>query len=180
MSTRARRCTRRSRNADNLRPRKERQGPWATAQELEDGIREVIAENSGWGVLKVRAALRRPDRKVIASRKRVWAMMRRLGLVFAAPWERQEGPERRGHVTVPDSNRRWASDLTTVWTDREGIVGVTVVIDCGDRTLLDIEVAKSQESAAVLRPIVRALRAEFGTPGRVPDALELRTDHGSV
>ncbi len=94
--------------------------------------------------------------------------------------ERQEGPVRRGHVTVPDSNRRWASDLTTVWTDQEGIVGVTVVIDCGDRTMLDIEVAKSQESSAVLRPILRALRTEFGTPGRVPDALELRTDHGSV
>jgi len=163
-----------------LRPRKERRGPWATATELEAGIRAVTDEHPGWGVLKVWAALRRPDRNILASRKRVWAMMKRLGLVFAAPWERQEGPVRRGHVTVPDSNRRWASDLTTVWTNQEGIVGVTVVIDCGDRTMLDIEVAKSQESTAVLRPIVRALRAEFGTPGRVPDALELRTDHGSV
>jgi transposase InsO family protein len=66
-----------------------------------------------------------------------------------------------------------------VWTDRDGIVAVTVLVDCGDRTMLDIEVSKSQESVAVLSPIRRALRSEFGTPARVPDQLELRTDHGT-
>jgi len=36
-----------------LRPRKERRGPWATATELEAGIRAVTDEHPGWGVLKV-------------------------------------------------------------------------------------------------------------------------------
>jgi putative transposase len=160
-----------------LRPRAERRGPWATAEELEAGIRRVVAANPGWGVRKVWASLRREG--LVASRKRVWAMMRRLGLVFAPCWEHEEGRVRRGHVTVPDSNRRWASDLTTVWTRQEGVVGVTIVVDCGDRSLLDVEVSKSQESVAVLRPLQRALRAEFGVPAYVPHDLELRTDHGT-
>ena len=46
--------------------------------------------------------------------------------------ERREEAD-RGHVTVADSNRRWATDLTTVWTRQDGVVALVPVIDCGDR-----------------------------------------------
>jgi len=42
----------------------------------------------------------------------VWALMRAWGLTLPPVAER-EGPALRGQVVVPDSNRRWASDLTT-------------------------------------------------------------------
>lgn|GEM_PF-4937630 len=41
-------------------------------------------------------------------------------------------------------NRRWSTDMTTVWTRREGWVAVTPVIDNGCRSLFAIGVAKSQ------------------------------------
>ena len=83
-----------------------------------------------------------------------------------------------GQVAVPESNRRWATDLTTTWTAREGTVALVPVIDCGDRVVFEIEVTKSQESPAVLAPVERALEEAFGSPTVVPEGLELRSDHG--
>jgi transposase len=80
-------------------PRPEREGPWATAAELEAKVRECAESHPAWGVRKVHAHLRR--QKVVASRKRVWAVMKRLGLVLPAPEHREEGA-RLGTVTVPE------------------------------------------------------------------------------
>jgi putative transposase len=140
-------------------------------------IRAVVAEHVAWGVRKVWAFLRHV-KKVVVSRRRVWQVMKAHGLVLPP-----SGPERReevlrGTVAVPDSNRRWATDLTTQWTARDGVVAIVPMIDCGDRVVLALEVTKSQEAPAVLRPVDQALEAAFGDPSRVPDGLELRTDHG--
>ena len=156
-------------------PRASRPGPWSTAVELEAGIRRVVAANPAWGVRKVWATLRREG--LVAGRNRVWAMMQKLGLVLP-PMREREGPAIRGQVAVESSNRRWASDLTTVWTRRDGVVAIVPVVDCGDRVALEIGVGKSQESPAVLAPTERALWNEFGRPSAVPDGLEYRTDHG--
>ncbi len=140
-------------------------------------IRAVIRRSPAWGVRKVWAYLRHV-REWIVSRRRVWKLMKANALVL--PWS---GPERReatprGHVAVPESNRRWATDLTTQWTRRDGVVAIALLIDCGDRVALAIGISKSQEAPAILGPVERALREEFGSPARVPDGLELRSDHG--
>ncbi len=158
------------------RPRRERAGPWASNAELEEGVRRVVAEHPAWGVRKVWARLRREG--VIASRNRVWTAMRRLGLVLPPVRERQ-GASARGQVAVTQSNRRWATDLTNVWTARDGWVTVVPVIDCGDRYALACEVMKSREAPMVLAPVGRSLVREFGEAENVPWGLELRTDHGS-
>jgi len=158
------------------RPRRERRGPWATAAELEAGIRGVVATHPGWGSRKVWARLKREG--VVASKNRVWAMMRALGLVLP-PVKEREPTARRGQVVVADSNRRWASDLTTAWTSRDGWAAIVPVIDCGDRYGLACDVMKSQEAPMVLSPVARSLTVTFGSPTNVPWDLELRTDHGS-
>jgi putative transposase len=155
--------------------RPERKGAWATAAELETAVRECAEKHASWGVRKIHASLRRGG--TVASRKRVWGVMNRLGLVLPAPEHREEGA-RRGSVAVPESNRRWATDLTTVWTQKDGVVAVVPVIDCGDRVVLACDVTRSQETAAVLAPLLRALREQFGVSDRVPPGLELRSDHG--
>jgi transposase InsO family protein len=147
----------------------------ATVAELEPKIRALVAQHPAWGVRKVWACLRRDGLHV--SHKRVWALMRSWGLVLPPPAERDPSAP-RGQVVVPTSNRRWSTDLTTVWTRRNGLAAVVPAIDCGDRCCLDIEVTKSQESPSVLAPVERAVEVEFGKPERVPDGLELRTDHG--
>ena len=162
-------------NNAGTEPRRERQGPWASAAELEEGIRRVVATHPGWGSRKVWARLKRE--KVVASKNRVWAMMRALGLVLA-PVKEREPTVQRGQVVVADSNRRWASDLTTAWTSRDGWAAIVPVIDCGDRYGLACDVMKSQEAPMVLSPVARSLTLEFGSPTNAPWDLELRTDHG--
>jgi putative transposase len=142
---------------------------------LEPRIRVIVDEHKAWGVRKVWATLRREGLRV--SMKRVWALMHSWSLTLPPAAER-EGPAIRGHVVVPESNRRWATDLTTTWTRRDGVVAIVPVIDCGDRFALDCAVTKSQDSDRVLDPIRRALGDVFGAPAHVSDGLELRTDHG--
>lgn len=138
-------------------------------------IREVLARDAcaAWGVRKVWATLRREGLKV--SRKRVHAIMRAHGLVLAR--DREPGEPTRGHVTVPEPNRRLATDLTTVWTRRDGVVALVPTIDCGDRTGV-IEVTVDQHGPAVLASVEQKLVDAFGEPANVPEGVELRTDHG--
>jgi len=135
-----------------------------SAGELETAIRRVVEQHRAWVVRKVWATLRRQD--LCVSRKRVWAMMRALGLVLPAG-ERRETP-RFCHVATDQSNRRWATDLTTVWTRDDGLVAIVPVLDCGDRSVLDCEVTKSQESAAVLAPLARAVERDSETRRQCP------------
>lgn len=156
-------------------PRPERQGRWASAAELEPAIRELTAKHPSWGVRKIWASLRR--RGLVVSRRRTWALMHHWGLTLAPIAERREEAA-RGHVTVEESNRRWASDLTTVWTRQDGVVALAPVVDCGDRFALACAVTRSQEAPEILAPLTESLTREFDRPEEVPDGLELRTDHG--
>ena len=150
--------------------------PYASADELLTAIREVLAEEGAqaWGVRKVWAMIRRRGLRV--SRKRVWALMNAHGLVLAK--EREAGDVTRGHVAVPEPNRRLATDLTTTWTKRDGTIGITLTVDCGCRSTLGFSVAKDQEAPTVLAATEKALETAFGASDNVPDGVELRTDHG--
>ncbi len=138
------------------------------------GIRRVVDANAAWGVRKVWATLRNEGLKV--SRKRIWALMHAHGLVLAR--DSEPGEPRRGHVAVPEPNRRIATDLTTTWTRRDGVVAIVPTVDCGCRSALALEVTKDQHGPAVLASTEAALVAAFGSPQHVPEGVELRTDHG--
>lgn len=156
-------------------PSKPMRAEWTSAEHIEARARAIVAEHPAWGTRKVWAVLRREG--VRAGRKRVAAIMGAAGLLLD-PITMRESHARGGHVMVPQSNRRWATDLTTVWTRRDGLVAVVPLIDCGDRFLLQLVAMKSQESVAVIGPLEAELRAAFGEAARVPHGLELLTDHG--
>jgi len=136
-------------------------------------IRAVIAREPAWGVRKCWATLRRDGLKV--SKKRVWAIMHANGLVLVRDHEPGETP--RGHVVVPEPNRRLATDFTTCWTRKDGTVAIVPTIDCGCRTV-ELVVTKDQHGPAILESVRKKLVAAFGSPENVPAGVELRTDHG--
>ena len=147
---------------------------YVTAEAALTAIQGVVDAHPAWGVRKVWATLRRNGTRV--GRRRVWALMRAHGLVITAT---PRAPEpRRGHVVVPEPNRRLATDLTTVWTRKDGLVAVMITVDCGCRSVLDVTVSKSQASGPVLASVDRALELAFGSPEHVPEGVEIRSDHG--
>jgi putative transposase len=143
---------------------------------LLEQIQPLVQEHPAWGHRKVWAMLRRQGTRV--SRRRIWAIMHQHGLTFIARARRAE--PRRGTVAVEEPNRRWCSDMTTVWTRKDGWVAVTPVVDCGCRSALQIGISKAQDAPAILAPLGTALEDVFQDPSAVPEELELRTDHGSV
>jgi len=150
----------------------------AAVDDIKDAIKDIVKDHPAWGVRKVWATLRRPPYKHKIGQRRVWALMKSMGLCL--PAERPERPsERRGRVAVEFPNRRIATDLTTVHTKEDGVVAVVPVIDCGCRSGLALVVTKAQTAPAVLGPVREALVAAFGSPEGVPDGVELLTDHGT-
>jgi putative transposase len=142
---------------------------------LETRVRALVDEFPAFGVRRIHAMLRRES--LLVGCRRVWKMMRRLGLTLPAVSEREADP-RFGHVAVPEPNRRIGTDLTTVVTRKDGLVAIVPVIDNGCRSALALTATKRQDSVAVLAPVRQALVRAFGEMGRVPDGVELRTDHG--
>lgn len=149
-----------------------------SGDELRDAIRSVVDAHPAWGVRKVWATLRRAPHGLLVSRRCVWELMNEMGLCLDAE-RRERQAAARGHVVVEEPNRRFATDLTTVWTKEDGLVAVPLVVDCGCRSVLEVGVTKSQESAAVLAPVRAALVGAFGSPANVPEGVELLSDHGS-
>ena len=148
---------------------------FVSAEVVLAAIRAVIEREPAWGVRKVWATLRRDGLRV--GRKRVWALMHAHGLVLNR--DSEPGELLRGHVAVPEPNRRLATDLTTTWTRRDGWVAIVPTIDCGCRSLLGLTVTKDQHGPQVLASADEALEAAFGDPGDLPDGVELLTDHGA-
>ncbi|MEW6754820.1 MAG: IS3 family transposase [Candidatus Latescibacterota bacterium] len=145
---------------------------WASAEQLEAPIRQCVQEHPGWGVRKVWATLRRQGLR--ASHKRVRALMHQWGLVLPPPALR-DAQAARGHVSVPESNSRWGTDLTTTWTRQDGWVAIAPVVECGDRSCLALQGSRAQDTQVVLAPVVQALTAAYGTPAGVPPGLVLWT-----
>ena len=150
---------------------------WASAASVLAAILVIVESHAAWGVRKVWATLRRAPYSLLVSRKRVYALMKAHGLTLA-PDAPRVVEQRRGQVAVEEPNRLWATDLTTVFTQQNGTVAVVPVIDCGCRSVLALEVTKSQEAPAVLAAVRHALAEEFGDARGVPHGLDLRTDHG--
>lgn len=140
--------------------------PSVSAAELGSSIRRIVADHPAWGVRKVWATLRREEYGIRVGQRRVWATMKALGLVLT-PDRSPRQSSTYGHVVTEGVNRRWATDLTTVWTAHDGLVAVVPVVDCGCRSVLALAVTKAQDAPAVLAPVREALEAQFGS-GRDP------------
>lgn len=145
-----------------------------------NAIREIIAFEPAWGVRKVWATLRREPSEggsgLRVSRRRVHAIMKANGLVLAR--DSEPGEPCRGHVAVPEPNRRIAGDFTTAWTRRDGVVAIVPTIDCGCRSILSLTVTKDQHGPQILASAENAFIAAFGSPENVPEGVDFRTDHG--
>jgi transposase InsO family protein len=143
------------------RPRRPR---GVSLRELRSLIAVVIVAQPDWGHRKVWATLRRNG--TFVSRRRVAEVMRANG-DMQVPRERRGPPRRAGKVVVPEPNRRFATDLTTVWARLDGVVAVALTVAGGCRNVLEVTATRSQAAPSVLASVERALEAAFGDAQRV-------------
>ena len=83
---------------------------YASSEQVPATIREMLAREPAW------AAACRAD--LMVSHQRAWALMKANGLFFVC--ERDPAEVTRRHVVAPEPTRRWATNLTTVYTKRGG------------------------------------------------------------
>jgi putative transposase len=74
----------------------------------------------------------------------------------------------------------WATDLCRVWAGRDGWQTFGLVIGCHTRELLGWQLSRSGRATTAMSALEQALIARFGTLGRVPAPLMLRSDNGLV
>ena len=80
----------------------------SSVAQVEPRIRDLAQSHPAWGVRKIWACLRREG--LVISHRRLWTLMKVWGLTLEPAVCREPGAV-RGHVTVPDSNRRWATPI---------------------------------------------------------------------
>jgi putative transposase len=74
-------------------------------------------------------------------------------------------------------NERWATDLCRVWSGRDDWATLAFVIACRSRELLGWHVSRSCRSKTAESALEQTLVVRFGTLGRVPTSLLLRSDN---
>jgi putative transposase len=77
-------------------------------------------------------------------------------------------------------NKRWATDMCRVWSGRDNWTTPALVIDCHTRKLLGWHLLRSGRSKTAEAALEQAPIARFGTLGRVPQPLLLRSENGLV
>jgi putative transposase len=97
--------------------------------------------------------------------------------------KRQKGfrPRVKGSASMTSfPNQRWATDMTRVWSGRDGWCTLALVIDCCTRELLGWRLSKTGESQTAEAALEEALIYRFGRLGYVEQPLLLRSDNGLV
>ena len=154
--------------------------------EVETAIEWILAGRpASYGYRRIHALLIRDG--VRANPKTVWRILQRKGWLSSTRNRLQRERRRHeGQVSVPEPNRRWASDITGIkaWNGEKG--RLAVIIDCADRMVLAWRFARRMPSftlrstqAEELQEMVReAIFRRFGSEKQKAQNIEFLSDNG--
>lgn len=160
-------------------------GGWKSDGELVAAIRGVVEESEeslgfhGEGYRKVWARLRM--RGIRTSKRRVLRLMRENNLLAPMRRGRERGPRvHDGKVVTERPDEMWGMDATAVWTRREGLVTVFVVVDHFASELLSARASKKATRFEAMSALRDAVHHSFGRVEHgAAKGVKLRHDHGS-
>ena len=114
-----------------------------------------------------------------ANWKTVWRILQRRGWLSSTRQRtRRPGRLHEGRVSVPEPNRRWASDITSIktWNGEKG--RLAVIVDCADRSVVAWRWARRMPSQALQEMVREAVFRRFGTDRAQARGLEFLSDNG--
>ncbi|MGH8003946.1 MAG: DDE-type integrase/transposase/recombinase, partial [Limisphaerales bacterium] len=139
--------------------------------------RTLTGRPATYGYRRIHALLIREG--IRTNPKTVWRMLRRRGWLSSTR-SRLASARRRhdGHVSVPESNRRWASDITGIvtWNKQKG--RLAVIIDCADRMVLAWRFARRMLSEDLQEMVREAVFQRFGAEKEKAQNIEFLSDNG--
>ena len=146
--------------------------------ELVAAIRQILTTRPAtYGYRRVHALLRRQGWR--CTPRTVYRLLRRHGWLSSAR-RRLLRPGRRheGQVAVPESNRRWASDITglTTWDGQKR--RLAVILDCADRSVLAWRLGRRITAEDLAELVREALWQRFGADLERARGLEFLSDNG--
>ena len=150
------------------------------AQQVLEKTRELVRTYPTWGYRRIWAWLRFREQLPV-NKKRIERLMRAQG------WQvrkRIETPRPRVTSSVSACerlNERWAVDMTSSWSEDDGWIGITTVIDCCSREVVGLRVSKNGRAVEATSALEDACLACFGLV--YPKGEErpvLRSDNGKV
>lgn len=146
--------------------------------DVEAAIQQVLVERPAtYGYRRIRGMLAR--RGIHANWKTVWRILRRRGWLSSTRQRaRRPGRLHEGQVSVLESNRRWASDITSIkaWNGEKG--RLAVIVDCADRSVLAWRWASRMPSQALQEMVREAVFRRFGPDRAQARGLEFLSDNG--
>jgi len=150
-------------------------------EELTQRIQAVLLGSSfhGEGYRKVWAKLR--FKGIRTSKRRVLRLMREKKLLAVHRVGRPHGPRAHdGKIISEHVDDLWGTDMTSIWTDKEGQAAIFIAVDHCSAECVGIHAAKSATRFEALEPIRQGVRTCFGSfAQKVADGLKIRHDHGS-
>lgn len=150
----------------------------ARRPEIEATIRHLLGSSpASYGYRRIHALLQR--RGIVCNPKTVWRAMRRQGWLSTSRQRvTRSGRRHEGQVRVPESNRRWASDITGIraWDGQKG--RLAIMIDCADRMVLAWRFAKRITAEDLAEMLREAVFRRFGEARVRARGIEFLSDNG--
>ncbi|MGH8003799.1 MAG: DDE-type integrase/transposase/recombinase, partial [Limisphaerales bacterium] len=146
--------------------------------DVEVAIKRILAGRPAtYGYRRIHALLIREG--IRANSKTVWRILRRRGWLSSTRSRSKRIRRHEGQVSVPEPNRRWASDITGIktWHGEKG--RLAVIIDCADRMVLAWRFGRRMVSEELQEMVREAVFRRFGTETHRAQNIEFLSDNGS-
>ena len=165
-----------------VRPRRGSQNRAGDVELIAD-IRRLVDQRPSYGYRRIAALLKRDRRSAgqePVNAKRVYRLMKKLGLLLQRHTGRRRPRTHDGKVITLRSNIRWCSDALefTCWNGET--VRVAFALDCHDREIIGWLASTSGISGEMVRDMmVQCVERRFGSE-RAPHRVQWLTDNGSI
>ena len=165
-----------------VRPRRGSQNRAGDVELIAD-IRRLVDQRPSYGYRRIAALLKRERRSAgqePVNAKRVYRLMKKLGLLLQRHTGRHRPRTHDGKVISLRSNIRWCSDALefTCWNGET--VRVAFALDCHDREIIGWLASTSGISGEMVRDMmVQCVERRFASE-RAPHRVQWLTDNGSV
>lgn len=160
------------------RRRQRRKSKSCRRPDVEAAIERILTGRPAtYGYRRIHALLIREG--IWTNPKTVWRILRRRDWLSST--RSRLGRTRRRHdgqVSVPEPNRRWATDITGIkaWNGEKG--RLAVIIDCADRMVLAWRFARRMPSEELQEMVREAVFGRFGAEKEKAQHIEFLSDNG--